>query len=168
MYPYIDGDTLSAPLSSEDKNAMTAYKNSNLSKDVVCLRFATGIYDSQNIYHSEGEFMPTPYYYTMNESVHRVAGFKAKQGLYAFMDFDIIDVTFMSEMGEKTVLPVVASPINVWSSLENTTLAVTRLDWSKIIRLILIILGIFVLLLFGLWLLPKTLKLDTSKSNKNT
>lgn len=153
-------------LDSSDKTEMMTYKSSNSSKDVVCLRFATGVYDSENIYYSEGTFMPVPYYYTMNESVRRLAGFKAKQGLYAFMDFDIIDVTFMSEMGEKTVLPVVASPINVWSSLENTTLEVTGLNWPKIIRLILIILGIFVLLLFGLWLLPKTLKLDTSKSNK--
>lgn len=153
-------------LDSSDKTEMMTYKSSNSSKDVVCLRFATGVYDSENIYYSEGTFMPIPYYYTMNESVRRLAGFKAKQGLYAFMDFDIIDVTFMSEMGEKTVLPVVASPINVWSSLENTTLEVTGLNWPKIIRLILIILGIFILLLVGLWLLPKTLKLDTSKSNK--
>ena len=153
-------------LDSSDKTEMMAYKSSNFSKDVVCLRFATGVYDSENIYYSEGTFMPTPYYFTMNESENHVAGFKAKKGLYAFMDFDIIDVTFMSEMGEKTVLPVVASPINVWSSLENTTLDATGPNWSKIIRLILIILGIFVLLLFGLWLLPKTLKLDTSKSNK--
>lgn len=153
-------------LDSSDKTEMMTYKSSNSSKDVVCLRFATGVYDSENIYYSEGTFMPVPYYYTMNESVRRLAGFKAKQGLYAFMDFDIIDVTFMSEMGEKTVLPVVASPINVWSSLENTTLEVTGLNWPKIIRLILIILGIFILLLVGLWLLPKTLKLDTSKSNK--
>lgn len=165
-YKTVDEISNSIPLSSEDKNAMRSYKASNLNKDVVCLRFATGVYDSQSVYHSEGEFMPTPLLYTMNESVHRLAGFKAKQGLYAFMDFDIIDVTFMSEMGEKTVLPVVASPINVWSSLENTTLEATGPNWSKIIRLILIILGIFILLLVGLWLLPKTLKLDTSKSNK--
>lgn len=153
-------------LDSSDKTEMMAYKTSNFSKDVVCLRFANGVYDSESIYYSEGTFMPTPYYFTMNESENHVAGFKAKKGLYAFMDFDIIDVTFMSEMGEKTVLPVVASPINVWSSLENTTPEGTGPNWPKIIRLILIILGIFILLLFGLWLLPKTLKIDTSKSNK--
>lgn len=153
-------------LDSSDKTEMMAYKSSNFSKDVVCLRFANGVYDSESIYYSEGTFMPTPYYFTMNESENHVAGFKAKKGLYAFMDFDIIDVTFMSEMGEKTVLPVVASPINVWSSLENTTPEGTGPNWPKIIRLILIILGIFILLLVGLWLLPKTLKIDTSKSNK--
>lgn len=153
-------------LDSSDKTEMMAYKSSNFSKDVVCLRFANGVYDSESIYYSEGTFMPTPYYFTMNESENHVAGFKAKKGLYAFMDFDIIDVTFMSEMGEKTVLPVVASPINVWSSLDNTTPEGTGPNWPKIIRLILIILGIFILLLFGLWLLPKTLKIDTSKSNK--
>ena len=72
----------------------------------------------------------------------------------------------MDSMGEKTVLPVVADPINIWTDFENTTYLTNKIDWGKIIRLILIIVGIFILLLVGLWLLPKTLKIDTSKSNK--
>ena len=106
--------------------------------------------------------MPTPYYFTMNESENHVAGFKAKKGLYAFMDFDIIDVTFMTTMGEKTVLPVVGSPVNIWSSLENTSLSVTGPDWATILGLLLQILGIIIAIIVGFWLLTKTSHFDTS------
>ena len=149
-------------LDSSDKSEMMSYKTSNSLKDVICLRFATGVYDSENIYYSEGTFMPTPYYFTMNESENHVAGFKAKKGLYAFMDFDIIDVTFMTTMGEKTVLPVVGSPVNIWSSLENTSLSVTGPDWAIVLALLLQIFGIAIAIIFGFWLLTKTLHFDTS------
>lgn len=147
-------------IAEEDKTEMANLITST--KDVVCLRFATGIYDSTTIRHGR--------YYDHDDSSHFIEntpiGFMAIQGFYAFIDFDIIDVTFMNSMGEKTVLPVVADPINIWTDFENTTYLTNKIDWPKIIRLILIILGIFILLLVGLWLLPKTLKIDTSKSNK--
>ena len=38
-------------LDSSDKSEMMSYKTSNSLKDVICLRFATGVYDSENIYY---------------------------------------------------------------------------------------------------------------------
>lgn len=150
-------------LDSYDKGQMTSYKSSHQSKDIVCLRFATGVYDSTEIFYDSGIYIdgtgPVGHRYE--------TGFIAKRGFYAFMDFDIIDVTFMTSMGEKTVLPVVASPVNVWSSLENTSLSVTGPDWMTIIGLLLQILGITVALIFGFWLLTKTLHFDTSGVSRN-
>ena len=145
-------------IDSYDKSQMTSYKSSHASKDVVCLRFATGIYDSTEIFYDSGMYIqgtgPVGHRYE--------TGFIAKRGLYAFMDFDIIDVTFATTMGEKTVLPVVADPVNVWSSLENTSLSVTGPDWTTILGLILQIFAIFVALLFGIWLLTKTLHFEST------
>lgn len=149
-------------IDSDDKAKMTSYMASNLDKDLVCFRFMKGVYDSTWVNYGKFVYsqVPATYGYTH-------IGFIATSYV-AVLDFDIIDITFVNDFGEKTVLPVVASPINVWPDFENTIpgSGVTGLNWPKIIRLILIIVGIFVLLLVGLWLLPKTLKIDTSKSNK--
>lgn len=146
-------------IAEEDKTKMANLITAQ--KDVVCLRFATGIYDSTTIRHGK--------YYDHGDNSHFIEntpiGFMAIQGFYAFIDFDIIDVTFMNSMGEKTVLPVVADPINIWRDFENTTYQ-GSIDWAKIVRLILLIVGLFIALIFGLWLLTKTLKLDTSKKHR--
>ena len=150
-------------LDSDDKTLISNYKSTHLLQDVVCLRFATGVYDSETVYYSDGEFMYAGG--ILNTMVHdhkHQAGFKAKSGFYAFMDFDVIDVTFCNDLGEKTVLPVVASPVNVWSSLENTSLSVTGPDWLLILRLILRLFGLFVAMIFCFWLLSKTMKFDKS------
>ena len=78
------------------------------------------------------------------------------------MDFDIIDITFANDFGEKTVLPVVSSPVNIWPDFENTALGVNMPDWATILGLLLQILGIIIAIIIGFWLLTKTLHFDTS------
>ena len=143
-------------IDSDDKSEMASYMTSNLDEDLVCFRFMTGIYDSTWVNYGKYVYsqVPATYGYTH-------IGFIATSYV-AVLDFDIIDITFANDFGEKTVLPVVSSPVNIWPDFENTALGINMPDWATILGLLLQILGIIIAIIFGFWLLTKTLHFDTS------
>ena len=154
-YNYHPGDSISSNIS--------LLNSFNSSYKTVVFRFFADIYDSTNVVYESGIYIdgvgPVGHSY--------VTGFAPKRGMNAILDFDIIDITFMDDYGTKTVLPVVANPINIWSSFENTYIG-NSIDWSKIIMLILEILIIAAFIILCVWLLTKTFSFQSAVELKHT
>lgn len=62
-----------------------------------------------------------------------------------FLNFDVIDLTFRSEEGVDTVIPVVMDPVDVFNGLDPAI--VYGPDWDELLKLILSVIGVIILIL---------------------
>lgn len=130
-----DVDTIKA----EYNNAVTISGANDEEKVVVLFRFATSDYYSEavDIIEPNAGFMWSDKHYEGEAYI-------AKESV--FFDFDIIQLTFNKE-GVYTVIPVVASPIDVVNDITPPVNMPGEMDWWQIILALILI--VFLIVLFA-------------------
>ena len=134
-------------LKAEYNDAVTVNGINDEEKVVVLFRFATSDYYSQGVDIMElGEGFLWSDKYTSGQA------YIAQESV--FFDFDIIQLTFNQD-GVYTVIPVVASPIDIVSDITPPVFLDDGLDWWQIILAILLV----ILLVIILWpIMPYVIK----------
>ncbi len=120
-------------------------------RSVYLLRYAVTDYYS----------VPVTIVERLTEGVHGLTNYlgKVDENAYmarqtAFLDLDLIDVTFRDKEGVETVIPVVASPIDGIGSVTGPVNEPKDLNWKKIVALILGLVLLIILLVVFAPMLP--------------
>lgn len=128
-------------LKSEYNDAVTINSSSDEEKVVVLFRFATSDYYSQGV-----DIIELGEGFLWSDKMTSGQAYIAQESV--FFDFDIIQLTFNKE-GTYTVIPVVASPIDIVNDITPPVYLDDGLDWWQILLAI-------IFLILVLWLLSIT------------
>ena len=128
-------------LKSEYNDAVTINSSSDEEKVVVLFRFATSDYYSQGV-----DIIELGEGFLWSDKMTSGQAYIAQESV--FFDFDIIQLTFNKE-GTYTVIPVVASPIDIVNDITPPVYLDDGLDWWQILLAI-------IFLILALWLLSIT------------
>ena len=128
-------------LKSEYNDAVTINSSSDEEKVVVLFRFATSDYYSEGV-----DIIELGEGFLWSDKMTSGQAYIAQESV--FFDFDIIQLTFNKE-GTYTVIPVVASPIDIVNDITPPVYLDDGLDWWQILLAI-------IFLILALWLLSIT------------
>lgn len=128
-------------LKSEYNDAVTINSSSDEEKVVVLFRFATSDYYSEGV-----DIIEVGEGFLWSDKMTSGQAYIAQESV--FFDFDIIQLTFNKE-GTYTVIPVVASPIDIVNDITPPVYLDDGLDWWQILLAI-------IFLILALWLLSIT------------
>ena len=128
-------------LKSEYDDAVTINGSSDEEKVVVLFRFATSDYYAQEV-----DIIELGEGFLWSDKMTSGQAYIAKESV--FFDFDIIQLTFNKE-GVYTVIPVVASPIDIVNDITPPVEVSDELAWWQILLAI-------IFLILVLWLLSVT------------